>query len=1176
MCRCVCENDLCGELVSRLSAYPKMKEALASLPPKMVCLAEGKLALEVTLEVGDLATRVATVKARIEQAAFTTTSDKKLVLSLYEDYVKRIAGVLQSTLTLAGAEAAELTLPDLPSVEVPEASRLQLADGQLVLCLPEANGRAAGDEGASQIGVVRDEHIELLLVGSDAKLVLDSCSQVVLPWSPPAEGWAAPLQLEVNKFVDLKERILDMHTNVETLTPSGATDKNMDEIATKVEALLATLPDNIKRDVDQFIQMEALRTAVTDVKEKIGDIETAGIENGDTHPAHQMDSTLVERMMAIVDLSELKRCASNTKSQSQQLEALAAQLFRATGAAGERRYASGQWLTVRQPEPDGQWSDACVSINSVPPLHPWNHAPRELPRADFEALWSWWVQTLQVQHSHIADALTGNRLDVLKQCVTINIGFSRASFLALAAGIALKHDHPVLQDKKLLSKLFVAADVNHDVICSAQELADLTSTLNELADLAKSKAKAKAGFDLDSFLAAARGNQLQQAHPILQDTELLTQLFKLADINQDGTCSATEVADLTSTLNELASMADGGIQDACTLSGFLRASHAERCQGGSVDTPAAVLLTGAPAAGKTCIMSQVIVYSLGHGLLPVLVKVQQLQRRLIDEPDAFDKAWNWVDAFLCLEHKDQPAVYRFLRQALLARRVLLLLDGLDEGGAKRGEIERHVTQVLAPQGLVMLCTSRPAGLTDELFAGFRQLQLSPLTKAQQNEALEKRLGVEGARPLLEYLEKEAPIDTHGHRVTSNPLMLSMFASVFELRRGVGMPETIAELYKLASEAMLSRGGGSSPELRKLLQSVFFEAHMSQDREISELLLTEVAGESKEVLDEFYRRATQDKLPLVSLLTAEPLVLQSSHLSFQEYFTARTLCEQGTRDERLPRGPPWQWREHTAWWENTLTIGEGMGVPRPKGMGMDFWKGLLCAAGLLEGGVLDLSQGRLDGNRPMALRAVHAQLPALLELNLWGNTISAGETVAIAGALRVNAVLTNLNLGHTSIGHEGAVTIARALEVNGPLTSINVSYNNIGEIGGLAIAEALKLNSSLTSINVSYNNIGETGASAIAEMLKVNSSLRKLWLSYNSIGEAGATAIGEALKLNGSLMSLDLEHNNIGKQGGAAIAEALNVNSSLMSLSLYANNIVNLGGVAKAESIVIMRRCSRLL
>ena len=33
--------------------------------------------------------------------------------------------------------------------------------------------------------------------------------------------------------------------------------------------------------------------------------------------------------------------------------------------------------------------------------------------------------------------------------------------------------------------------------------------------------------------------------------------------------------------------------------------------------------------------SQVIIYSRNSELLPVLIKVQQLQRRLIDKPDAF-------------------------------------------------------------------------------------------------------------------------------------------------------------------------------------------------------------------------------------------------------------------------------------------------------------------------------------------------------------------------------------------------------------------------------------------------------------------------------------------------------------------------------------------------------------
>ena len=178
---------------------------------------------------------------------------------------------------------------------------------------------------------------------------------------------------------------------------------------------------------------------------------------------------------------------------------------------------------------------------------------------------------------------------------------------------------------------------------------------------------------------------------------------------------------------------------------------------------------------------QVIVYSLKSEMVPILIKVQQLQRRLIDQPDDFGTAWNWVDAFLRLKYHDQPAVYRFLRQALLSRRVLLLLDGLDEGWAKRVEIHRHVTEVLAPQGHVMLCTSRPAGVTEKSFPGFRRFHLSPLTKPQQQEALEQRLGATAVAPLLEYLER-MPVGDDGQHVTSNPLMLSMTASVYALRQ----------------------------------------------------------------------------------------------------------------------------------------------------------------------------------------------------------------------------------------------------------------------------------------------------------------------------------------------------------------------------------------------------------
>ena len=62
----------------------------------------------------------------------------------------------------------------------------------------------------------------------------------------------------------------------------------------------------------------------------------------------------------------------------------------------------------------------------------------------------------------------------------------------------------------------------------------------------------------------------------------------------------------------------------------------------------------------------------------------------------------------------------------------------------------------------------------------------------------------------------------------------------------------------------------------------------------------------------------DSLPLLSLLQVEPLQMQSSHLTFQEYFCACAL-RRGT--PLPPTALPWTW---TAWWANVLRFGRDMG------------------------------------------------------------------------------------------------------------------------------------------------------------------------------------------------------------------------------------------------------------
>ena len=92
-----------------------------------------------------------------------------------------------------------------------------------------------------------------------------------------------------------------------------------------------------------------------------------------------------------VDLEMAKANVSQLLAQlPEAIEGLARHALRASGAAGGRRYAAGQWLSVRH---DGCWRDAEILDHGVDvallrfdgegeaslALHPWNHSPRELP-----------------------------------------------------------------------------------------------------------------------------------------------------------------------------------------------------------------------------------------------------------------------------------------------------------------------------------------------------------------------------------------------------------------------------------------------------------------------------------------------------------------------------------------------------------------------------------------------------------------------------------------------------------------------------------------------------------------------------------------------------------------------------------------------------------------------------
>jgi hypothetical protein len=1186
--------------MKRLTAYPVLREHLDQLQPKVFALGSDVDATPVEVEASEL--DVAADIERINQSKFTSKGDKPKVISLYKEYVQNTVGALQKTLgslqMLASHSTTAAPEEPLPQVDAPAASSLLLAEGQPLLLL-SWQGSGSGPGSGPRFGVVdaTGGRVAAAVTGEDdAELAYDRCSQAVLPWRPPAAGWDAAFVGDACALRDFAEPARHLAEDARRM---------------ESESALRAVGEQAREIADGAARCQTIAHAAREAGGAVRSCvdAAAALFNGDPK---QLEAALKKVRAAVERLQPVA------------LEAALTLALVSSGALGARRYAAGQALTVRTAS---GWRDAAVATagaeglchllefegSGEPPatlmLHPWNHAPRELLHAAYEAMRAWWAPWLGAQHAQIADALTGKRLDALQQCVAISVTGGAAETQASA------------------------------------------------------------------------------------------------------------------------------IRDAHSLTAWLLAQHGAQLEGGPTEGPLAALLTAGPASGKTTLLSQVVMVTLQDErteLVPILVKVQVLQRRLLEAPDAFASAWNYIDAFLRLEHEaSRPALYRMLRQAMMARRALLLLDdGLDEAGAKRDDIERHVVDVLAPQGHVLLCTSRPAGVDEARFAAFRRLALAPLSDAQQESALEQRLGAERAAALLTYVHDVMPRDDTGQKVTSNPLMLSMVASVYELRQGVGMPATVAELYATASDAMLARGGVATPELTRLLQRIFFEAHVAQRRLIEDRQLEEAAlsleapealakiraeaavkmpfepfggraemghyvevtkeGEHKgrrgvitadnksgnpykitfadgtvsgwlkpdelrsaglagemavlqsamdasapavraaceahlseamrEVLRTVRERVLVDALPLLSLWQSEPLQLQSSHLSFQEYFAAIALCEEGTE---LSGTPPWQW---PAWWANAVKLGAeipddrfGRRLLRAAGVTGDTLNlsqklggdrrtvrrvlaAVVASAGELR--TLDLSQNKLNAQDARALAPALMKTTAVKNCNLLKNSLDVksatmlakmgtekgimlsgmtcykteakfddqglrpADAILIGSDLKFMAVLTNLDLVNNSIGGEGAIAIAEALKVNAVVTALSLAGNSIGVDGAIAIAEALKVNAVLTTLVLGGNNIGDEGAIAIAEALKVTAVLTDLALWINGIGEEGAIAIAEALKVNAVVTELGLNANNIGPEGAIAIAEALKVNAVVTTLGLYNNNIGDEGAIAIAEALKV--------
>ena len=566
---------------------------------------------------------------------------------------------------------------------------------------------------------------------------------------------------------------------------------------------------------------------------------------------------------------------------------------------------------------------------------------------------------------------------------------------------------------------------------------------------------------------------------------------------------------------------------------------------------------------------------MGPGLIPIQIKVMDLQRKLAMDvhEQLFADTWNFVDAYLQLLYGSGSLRYQFLRQALLARRALIILDGIDEGGANKDRIQRHVTEVMAAQGHPLLVTSRPAGLSDALYSDFNKLQMKPLTDDQQEMIVRSRLRAiddeAHVGDFLTYIRESMPIDeTTGERITGNPLMLTMVCCIYESHRSVDkmpehvvkMPEHVVDLYRTASDIMLSHvekkhraKGGQPQQLKPLLMRIALATHSSIKRQI---LAKDVDGlldlEADEKLQQELRttwtsvqqQLTEGRIPLLSMLQREPLEFQFSHLSFQEYFTVCAICE------GLPLKPevmPWRW---LAWWKNVLRFGGEL---------KNFGPGLIQATGIARSDALVLS-ARMIPDLSVAAPALVKLIGASKQVrefdirddNVQGDTakhfaeaVLSNLSIDVFSELPLHLLreqeIEELNCKNRNYGPTQMHILASVLDQMLGLKWLSCSEPMHGsEVQNAALAAALQ-----HKVRFSKEEFEAFGVQDISlqSFIKVDSryfkpaqdGLKRLILWSNPLGPASEQILAAALVNNYSLKFLNLRETQI---DGLPIIDAL--------------------------------------
>jgi len=226
-------------------------------------------------------------------------------------------------------------------------------------------------------------------------------------------------------------------------------------------------------------------------------------------------------------------------------------------------------------------------------------------------------------------------------------------------------------------------------------------------------------------------------------------------------------------------------------------------QGRASCFPNAFLVFGPPGSGKSCMVSRIVMDCLERhwDLVPVMFPIADMVKRTDQDPEYAEvdtvAAQTWFVNYLRVTLGDDSSRYKMVRQAISAHRVLLLFEGLEDGGEWFPLIECLIRELVLDRHLVIV-TSRPLlknseSVFEDMDEFIQRMDLLPLTTQQMRLVAGARLGLDGLASYDQFFTqfrqgtKHVSIENGAENgdapqedVFSNPMMLSMLICYIQM------------------------------------------------------------------------------------------------------------------------------------------------------------------------------------------------------------------------------------------------------------------------------------------------------------------------------------------------------------------------------------------------------------